>query len=133
MTSWQQHPATEEFGPAKLSFGQRSADRLRNGMGSWAFIFASLALLTLWMVLNYSGTFDPFPYILLNLVLSCIAALQGAILLIAARREDQINSALAVHTYEIDKESLELTRQIHELTMRIDKLTQEVHKSITEK
>jgi uncharacterized membrane protein len=102
-------------------------------MGSWTFIFASLALLSLWMVLNYSGTFDPFPYILLNLVLSCVAALQGAILLIAARREDQINSALAVHTYEIDKESLELTRQIHELTMRIDKLTQEVHKSVTEK
>ena len=133
MTSWQQHPATEQFAPAKLTFGQRAADRLRNGMGSWTFIFASLALLSLWMVLNFSGTFDPFPYILLNLVLSCVAALQGAILLIAARREDQINSALAVHTYEIDKESFELTRQIHELTVRIDKLTQEVHKSVTEK
>ena len=133
MTSWQQHPATEKFAPAKLTFGQRAADRLRNGMGSWTFIFGSLALLSLWMVLNYSGTFDPFPYILLNLVLSCVAALQGAILLIAARREDQINSALAVHTYEVDMESLELTKQIHELTLRIDKLTQEVHKSITEK
>jgi len=133
MTSWQQHPATEKFAPAKLTFGQRAADRLRNGMGSWTFIFSSLALLSLWMVLNYSGTFDPFPYILLNLVLSCVAALQGAILLIAARREDQISSALAVHTYEIDKESLDLTRQIHELTVRIDKLTQEVHKSVTEK
>lgn len=133
MTSWHKHPATEEFGQGKLSLGQRAADRLRNGMGSWAFIFISLALLGLWMFVNYDGSFDPFPYILLNLVLSCVAALQGAILLIAARREDQINSALAVHTYEVDMESLELTRQIHELTVRIDQLTTAVHESVTKK
>lgn len=133
VNSWHQHPATEEFGAAKLSFGQKAADRLRNGMGSWGFIFASLALLTIWMVLNYDGTFDPFPFILLNLVLSCIAALQGAILLIAAKREDQINSALAVHTYEVDMESLELTRQIHELTIRIDQLTTAMHEHLQEK
>jgi uncharacterized membrane protein len=83
------------------------------------------------MAFNYNGSFDPFPFILLNLLLSCVAALQGAILLIAAKREDQINSELAVHTYEIDRENLELTRQVHELTVRIEQLTLEVHKSLS--
>jgi len=99
-------------------------------MGSWGFVFISLALLIIWMLVNGRDGFDPFPFILLNLVLSCIAALQGAILLIAARREDQINSELAVHTYQIDEENLALTKQIHELTLKIDKLTGEIHKSV---
>lgn len=130
MNRWSKHPATEKFGTEKLSFGQRAADRMRNGMGSWGFVFGSLAVLTAWMVLNYNGSFDPFPFILLNLVLSCVAALQGAILLIAAKREDQINSELAIHTYDIDRENLELTRQIKELTIRIEQLTTEVHASL---
>lgn len=133
MNRWDQHPATENFGHEKLSMGQRAADRMRNGMGSWAFVFSSLVFLGVWMAFNYNGSFDPFPFILLNLLLSCVAALQGAILLIAAKREDQINSELAVHTYEIDRESLELTRQIHELTIRIDQLTTAVHDSLTDK
>jgi uncharacterized membrane protein len=85
------------------------------------------------MYLNNDGAFDPFPFILLNLVLSCIAALQGAILLIAAKREDQINSDLAIHTYQIDQENLELTKQVHELSKRIEKLTQEVHEAVKAK
>jgi uncharacterized membrane protein len=85
------------------------------------------------MYLNQGGGFDPFPFILLNLVLSCVAALQGAILLIAAKREDQINSELAVHTFQVDQENLELTKQVHELSVRIEKLTQEVHQMLKEK
>lgn len=131
MNRWDQHPATKYFGHETLSMGQRAADRLRNGMGSWAFIFVSLTLLTLWMALNFNGSFDPFPFILLNLVLSCLAALQGAILLIAAKREDQINSELAVHTFEIDSANLDLTRQILELTTRIEQLTLQVHKVVS--
>lgn len=133
MNRWHEHPATEGFGKPSLTLGQRAADQLRNGMGSWGFVFTSLVFLTIWMVLNYDGSFDPFPYILLNLVLSCVAALQGAILLIAAKREDQINSELAIHTYQIDQENLELTKQIHELTIRIDQLTSAVHDSLTKK
>jgi uncharacterized membrane protein len=133
MNRWDKHPATEKFGDEKLSVGQRAADRMRNGMGSWGFVFGSLLFLAIWMVFNYNGSFDPFPFILLNLLLSCVAALQGAILLIAAKREDQINSELAVHTYEIDRENLELTRQVHELTVRIEQLTLAVHESLTKK
>jgi uncharacterized membrane protein len=130
MARWHEHPATRKYGKTELSFGQRSADVLRNAMGSWPFVFGALAFLAIWMYFNNDGAFDPFPFILLNLILSCIAALQGAILLIAAKREDQINSDLAMHTYQIDQENLELTRQVHELSLRIEKLTAEVHEAV---
>ena len=130
MSQWSNHPATVKYGKSQLSFGQRAADVLRNAMGSWPFVFAALGFLALWMYFNNDGAFDPFPFILLNLILSCIAALQGAILLIAAKREDQINSDLALHTYQIDRENLELTKQVHELSQRIEKLTLEVHEAV---
>lgn len=133
MSHWGQHPATTKYGKAQLSFGQRAADILRNAMGSWPFVFAALGFLAIWMYFNNDGAFDPFPYILLNLILSCVAALQGAILLIAAKREDQINSDLAIHTYQIDKENLVLTRQVHDLSVRIEKLTLEVHEAVNAK
>ena len=129
--NWHKHPGVRSG--STLSIGERAADAMRNGMGSWPFVFVALTFLTVWIIGNGDTGFDPFPFILLNLVLSCIAALQGAILLIAAKREDQISSELAEHTYQIDQENLELTRQVHELTMRIEKLTQEVHQAIAKK
>ena len=131
MARWNEHPATTKFGKEQLSFGQRSADVLRNAMGSWPFVFGALAFLAVWMYFNSDGNFDPFPFILLNLILSCVAALQGAILLIAAKREDQINSELAIHTYQIDQENLVLTKQVHELSLKIEALTAEIHKAVT--
>jgi uncharacterized membrane protein len=77
-------------------------------MGSWAFVFISLGFLAIWMSANRNTGFDPYPFILLNLILSCVAALQGAILLIAARRSDQISSELAQHDYETDCQSQEI-------------------------
>jgi len=130
MPRWSEHPATSKYGKDRLTVGQRSADVLRNSMGSWPFVFSALAFLALWMYLNSNGAFDPFPFILLNLILSCVAALQGSILLIAAKREDQINSDLAIHTLRIDQENLELTRQVHGLSVRIEKLTAEVHEAL---
>jgi len=92
------HPAVRTG--EHLSLGERAADRLRNGMGSWPFVIAALAFLTGWMLANGRNGVDPYPFILLNLILSCLAALQGAILLIAAKRSDAIASALAQHDYE---------------------------------
>lgn len=85
-------------------------------MGSWAFVFGALTFLALWMVLNRNTGFDPYPFILLNLVLSCVAALQGAILLIAARRADQINAELAVHDYATNAEALEAIHRLEAIT-----------------
>jgi uncharacterized membrane protein len=131
MARWHEHPATTKFGKEQLSPGQRAADVLRNAMGSWPFVFGALAFLAVWMYFNSDGAFDPFPFILLNLILSCVAALQGAILLIAAKREDQINSELAMHTYQIDQENLALTKQVHELSLKIEALTAQIHKAVT--
>lgn len=94
---WRRHPGVRSGD--ELTLGERAADRLRNGMGSWAFVFGALLFLAGWMVGNRNVGFDPYPFILLSLVLSCLAAIQGAILLIAARRSDQISAELASHDY----------------------------------
>lgn len=120
---WHRHPAVRS--DDKLSLGERAADRLRNGMGSWTFVFIALAFLAAWMGFNEvvarraAKPFDPYPFILLNLVLSCLAALQGAILLIAAKRADQISSEVARHDYETDIEADALIKAIHEITTEI--------------
>ncbi|MCW2575452.1 MAG: hypothetical protein JWR66_1482 [Modestobacter sp.] len=99
----------------QLTLGERAADRLRNGMGSWIFVFAALVFLAGWMIGNGGTGFDPYPFILLNLILSCLAAMQGAILLIAARRADQISSELAAHDYATDIDSEELINEVRAL------------------
>lgn len=93
---WTAHPAVRDHD--QLTLGERAADRMRLGMGSWAFVFTAVVFLGAWMVANaviLRHGFDAYPFILLNLVLSCLAALQGAILLIAAKRSDQISAELA--------------------------------------
>jgi uncharacterized membrane protein len=98
-----------------LSVGDRAADKMRNGMGSWSFVFIALLFMAGWAVLNTVGDFhhwDKFPFILLNLFLSMLAALQGAILLIAAKRADSISAAMAQHDYETNVRS---EKEIEEL------------------
>jgi uncharacterized membrane protein len=102
-----------------LTLGERAADKLRNGMGSWGFVFAALVFIGGWMPGNRSAGFDKYPFILLNLILSCLAAMQGAILLIAAKREDQISSDLAAHDYATNVEADQIVKSIHALTKEI--------------
>lgn len=112
---WHEHPGVRSG--KQLTVGERAADRLRNGLGSWWFVFGALVFLAGWMLGNRGTGFDPYPFILLNLVLSCVAALQGAILLIAARRADQVTAELAAHDYQTNAEALELVRRIHEAVL----------------
>lgn len=132
---WRLHPGVRSDG--ELSLGERAADKMRNSMGSWAFVFGALVFLGLWMAFNGNSGFDRYPFILLNLVLSCLAALQGAILLIAAKRSDQIAAELAQHDYDTDvkakavieamstkfeamaEQHAELHRQVAELNERL--------------
>jgi uncharacterized membrane protein len=72
------------------------------------------------MVFNGKHGFDPYPFILLNLILSCLAAMQGAILLIAAKRSDQISSELASHDFETNVHSKEL---LERLTLNFEALS----------
>ena len=111
--SWHRHPAVRSGD--QLTAGERSADLLRNAMGSWAFVIAALLFLGGWMIGNRNTGFDPYPFILLNLVLSCLAALQGSILLIAAKREDSISSALAMHDFETNERAERVIRIDHHL------------------
>jgi uncharacterized membrane protein len=115
--SWAHHPAVRA--DDQLTRGERAADVLRNGMGSWGFVFSALVFLTGWMIGNRNVGFDKYPFILLNLILSCLAAMQGAILLIASKREDQISSELARHDYETNLEADEIVKSIHSLTREI--------------
>ena len=128
LSRWHFHPKVRSG--KKLSRGERAADHMRNGMGSWPFVMSALIFLGIWMAYNGRKGFDPYPFILLNLVLSCLAALQGSILLIAAKRSDQIASELAQHTFEIDNENLVLTREVQILTKKIDELTTAIYKQI---
>ena len=96
-----------------LTPGQRAADRMRNGMGSWAFIGIFVGFMALWALINLTvKAWDPYPFILLNLFLSMLAGLQGAILLIAAKRQDAISAALAQHDFETN---LAAKQEIEEL------------------
>jgi uncharacterized membrane protein len=118
-----------------LTLGERAADKMRNGMGSWRFVFLFIIFLGGWAFLNSSGSFhhwDKYPFILLNLFLSMLAALQGAILLIAAKRADAVSAAMAEHDYRTNiqaakdiEELMELNKQqlalIKDLTARLDK------------
>lgn len=115
--TWHHHPAVRVG--EKLTRGERAADKLRNGMGSWGFVFGAMVFLFGWMLGNRNIGFDKYPFILLNLILSCLAAMQGAILLIAAKREDQISSELAKHDYETNLEADRIVKEIHALTTEI--------------
>jgi uncharacterized membrane protein len=117
--SRRRHPAIRTG--SELTLGERAADRLRNGMGSWTFVFGALVFLAGWMVGNRGSGFDPYPFILLNLMLSCLAAMQGAILLIAARRADQISSELAAHDYAADTDSEQLIKDVRALARVIQR------------
>ncbi len=114
---WRSHPGVRSGD--QLTRGERAADHLRTIMGSWGFVIAALLFLAGWMIGNRGRGFDPYPFILLNLVLSCLAALQGAILLIAARRADQVSSELAVHDYQTNLEADQLIKAVHQLTSEI--------------
>jgi uncharacterized membrane protein len=131
---WHHHPAVRSG--AQLSLGERAADRMRNTMGSWPFVFSFFGFMIMWAIVNsviYLGGqhgkhgFDPYPYILLNLFLSMLAGVQAAALLIAAKRADQIASEIAIHTEGNTEDIKELLQQNTELTQAVRALTEEVH------
>lgn len=101
-----------------LRFGERMADRVAEWGGSWGFILGFVAVLILWMAGNVIGVFfrpfDPYPFILLNLALSCVAALQAPIIMMSQRRQEAQDRRRAENDYQINlKAELEL-RQLHE-------------------
>jgi uncharacterized membrane protein len=127
---WHSHPSVRSG--SQLSLGERAADRLRNSMGSWVFVFGALVFLAIWMAFNNNSGFDKYPFILLNLVLSCLAALQGAILLIAAKRSDQIAAELAQHDYDIDSKAEALVEKMHDAFTKMAAQHEDLHRQVAE-
>lgn len=89
----------------KYTLGQRAADAIAKFAGSWAFIFSFIAVLILWMVINIimvSKAFDPYPFILLNLVLSCVAAIQAPLIMMSQNRQEEKDRCRAENDYKVN-------------------------------
>lgn len=89
----------------KDTLGQRAADRIARFAGSWGFIFTFVAVLLAWMVGNVllaAGAFDPYPFILLNLVLSCVAAIQAPLIMMSQNRQEEKDRRRAENDYKVN-------------------------------
>jgi uncharacterized membrane protein len=113
------HDTNLEF-EQKLTFGQRLADQVAAFGGSWTFISIFAAILCCWVLLNtlilarQSSSFDPYPYILLNLFLSMLAAVQAPVILMSQNRQGVKDRLDAAHDYEVNlKAELEIL-SLHE-------------------
>jgi len=109
----------------KLTMGQRTADFLTTWAGSWFFIIGFLVVLVLWMLANiyaWINTWDPYPFILLNLVLSCLAAIQAPIILMSQNRSSQKDRLRAEYDYQVnrtaEKEIKEIIKQLNRIEKR---------------
>ena len=89
----------------KYTLGQSAADSIAKFAGSWAFIFSFSGVLILWMVVNVllaAGAFDPYPFILLNLVLSCVAAIQAPLIMMSQNRQEEKDRRRAENDYKVN-------------------------------
>ena len=94
-----------EGGKEKYTLGQRAADTIAKFAGSWAFIFSFTGVLVLWMVFNVilaAKAFDPYPFILLNLVLSCVAAIQAPLIMMSQNRQEEKDRRRAENDYKVN-------------------------------
>ena len=92
----------------KASFGQKAADAVAKFAGSWAFIFSFVAVMAIWMILNVllaANAFDAYPFILLNLVLSCIAAIQAPLIMMSQNRQKAKDRKRAENDYRVNLKS----------------------------
>lgn len=108
----------------QATFGERVADKVAQFGGSWTFIGLFLIGMVSWMALNEESTrpFDPYPYILLNLVLSCLAALQAPVIMMSQNRQAAKDRSDARHDYEVN---VRAEMQITTLHAKLDALREE--------
>ncbi len=104
---------------AKLTFGDKVADKVSEKAGSWGFIFGFTLFLIFWVILNTvimmdGQEIDPYPFILLNLVLSCIAALQAPIIMMSQNRQAAKDSLRNQNDYRIDLKSEIILEELHD-------------------
>src|SRR5450755_983608 len=113
-----------------LSFGQKLADKVANGMGSWTFIISQSVFVVLWMILNIVGWmhhWDIYPFILLNLLFSTQAAYAAPIIMMAQNRQNERDRMQAMEDYQTNidakKEIEELQKQLSDIEVqKLDKI-----------
>ncbi|NLI20629.1 MAG: DUF1003 domain-containing protein [Clostridiales bacterium] len=113
---------TSKMGEERLTFGERMADRIARFAGSWTFILTFVAVLAAWIVFNIvmlSGAFDPYPFILLNLILSCVAALQAPVIMMSQNRQEEKDRLRALNDYKTNLKSEIIVEDLHR---KIDRL-----------
>ena len=102
----------------KTSFGQKLADKVAEFGGSWGFIIFFMTFLVAWILLNVfwlsNHGFDPFPFILLNLILSCIAAIQAPVIMMSQNRQEEKDRERSKKDYKINLKSELEIRELHE-------------------
>lgn len=103
----------------KMSFGDKAADKVSEIAGSWAFVLGFMLFLIIWIVINTfilidEGAPDPFPYVLLNLVLSCIAAIQAPIIMMSQNRQAAKDSLRNQNDYRTDLKSELILESLHD-------------------
>jgi uncharacterized membrane protein len=116
-----------------LSTGQKISDRVARFGGSWAFIISFFVILILWIIFNSiaytTARFDPYPFILMNLILSCIAALQAPIIMMSQNRQEEKDRQRSENDYLIN---LKAELEIRSMHQKIDVLIEEQIKTLFE-
>ena len=120
----------------KYTLGQRAADAIAKFAGSWAFIFSSTGVLLLWMVVNTilaADAFDPFPFILLNLVLSCVAAIQAPLIMMSQNRQEEKDRRRAENDYKVNLKTEIMIEDLYDKVNAILARQTALEKQLTEK
>lgn len=106
-----------------IKFGDKIADKITKFVGSWSFILGFSSFLIIWVLINLYliDNLDPYPFILLNLVLSCIAALQAPIIMMSQNREAKRDSLRSKNDYRTDLKSELILEELHDKIERIEK------------
>ncbi|MDI1322655.1 MAG: DUF1003 domain-containing protein [Algoriphagus sp.] len=117
----------------QLTTGQKLADKIAEFGGSWTFIITFFSFILIWMLVNIwllaTKPFDPFPFILLNLILSCLAAIQAPIIMMSQNRQEQKDRQRGEHDYKIN---LKAELEIKLLSEKIDHLLVHQNKKLLE-
>ena len=116
------HPVLKK----RLTLGQRAADKLTVFAGSWTFIIIILVFMGIWMAMNLLVIFrqwDPYPFILLNFVLSCLAALQAPVILMSQNREAERDRINFKYDYQVNRKA---EREIQQIIRKLEKLDKKI-------
>ena len=100
----------------KITFGQRASDKLAEFAGSWFFIIAFTLFLIIWVLINayfLKNPFDPYPFIMLNLVLSCVAAIQAPLIMMSQKRQEQKDRERAEDDFKINLKCEIILENLH--------------------